>query len=165
MNPFSVNRLNTQSGNLHGQEYPAILLSLQGIKWCCPAVCAVRRSRLYPIGGCVGKKILPCLAYRWFSNGRRVQYCIKNGKKKQLAFANCLIVSLPGRTRTFDPMIKSHLLYQLSYGEFFVQGCKFTMFLNKSIKITWFLLYVFQSYRGSNRNRIRPPDTIGCNSI
>gem|GEM_PF-2198821 len=46
---------------------------------------------------------------------------------------------LPGRTRTFDPMIKSHLLYQLSYGEFFVRGCKFTMFLNKSINFPVFL--------------------------
>lgn len=26
---------------------------------------------------------------------------------------------VPGETRTLDPMIKSHLLYQLSYGDVF----------------------------------------------
>ncbi len=28
-----------------------------------------------------------------------------------------VFVGLPGRIRTYDPMIKSHLLCQLSYGE------------------------------------------------
>lgn len=39
-------------------------------------------------------------------------------------------LSLPDRIRTCDPMIKSHLLYQLSYGEVLFQGCKFTTFFN-----------------------------------
>lgn len=30
----------------------------------------------------------------------------------------------PGEIRTLDPMIKSHLLYQLSYGVWFYSGCK-----------------------------------------
>ena len=36
--------------------------------------------------------------------------------KKERVFSNTLFNSDPGETRTLDPMIKSHLLYQLSYG-------------------------------------------------
>lgn len=44
---------------------------------------------------------------------------------------------VPGETRTLDPMIKSHLLYQLSYGDIF-SVCKI-------IKISWNGL-LFQKY-------------------
>ena len=37
-------------------------------------------------------------------------------KKSSQLSVNCLITSDPGEARTLDPMIKSHLLYQLSYG-------------------------------------------------
>ncbi len=39
-----------------------------------------------------------------------------------MLFINLLLVCDPGGARTLDPMIKSHLLYQLSYrvGIFFV---------------------------------------------
>ena len=36
----------------------------------------------------------------------------------------------PGEIRTLDPMIKSHLLYQLSYGvRCFLLGCKYDEFI------------------------------------
>ena len=39
-------------------------------------------------------------------------------KKAVSEFANCLICCDPGEARTLDPLIKSQLLYQLSYGVF-----------------------------------------------
>ncbi len=36
--------------------------------------------------------------------------------KKSNAFQHCSSLCDPGEARTLDPMIKSHLLYQLSYG-------------------------------------------------
>ena len=38
----------------------------------------------------------------------------------------------PGGTRTLDPMIKSHLLYQLSYGVFFRSANLRNIFLRES---------------------------------
>ena len=46
-----------------------------------------------------------------------------NRKAPKLLILRCFILSDPGEARTLDPMIKSHLLYQLSYGVSFV-GCK-----------------------------------------
>ena len=39
-------------------------------------------------------------------------------KKAVSEFANCLFCGDPGEARTLDPLIKSQLLYQLSYGVF-----------------------------------------------
>lgn len=50
------------------------------------------------------------------------------GIKKENYFRNSLILSDPGRARTVDPMIKSHLLYQLSYGVIFSE-CKNRFFI------------------------------------
>ena len=49
-------------------------------------------------------------------------------QKKRLHF--CKRFCDPGGTRTLDPMIKSHLLYQLSYGVDFLDGtgAKVTLF-------------------------------------
>jgi hypothetical protein len=45
-------------------------------------------------------------------------YSVKCANKKaaMVSFHNCLIFSRPGGNRTLDPMIKSHVLCQLSYG-------------------------------------------------
>jgi hypothetical protein len=44
-------------------------------------------------------------------------------KKHLRIFAHkCLIVSVPAETRTLDPLIKSQLLYQLSYGDNFISN-------------------------------------------
>lgn len=49
-----------------------------------------------------------------FTNGRNSS---KNTKKRnQLYYKRLRFFCDPGRARTVDPMIKSHLLYQLSYG-------------------------------------------------
>lgn len=57
---------------------------------------------------------------------------------------------VPGETRTLDPMIKSHLLYQLSYGDVF-SACKI-------IKISWnellFQKYFFKSSNSQPVNRL-----------
>ena len=39
-----------------------------------------------------------------------------NNKKAVIKSDNCFAMCDPGEARTLDPMIKSHLLYQLSYG-------------------------------------------------
>jgi hypothetical protein len=41
--------------------------------------------------------------------------------KQKASFAGLLFFSDPGEIRTLDPMIKSHLLYQLSYGVIFTR--------------------------------------------
>ena len=43
----------------------------------------------------------------------QIMYQIK--KQLQFLYRNCLIFSDPAGIRTLDPMIKSQLLYQLSY--------------------------------------------------
>ena len=48
-------------------------------------------------------------------------------KQLEILLHNCLIFSDPAGTRTLDPLIKSQLLYQLSYGvlrNFFPEGRK-----------------------------------------
>ena len=54
--------------------------------------------------------------------------CYRIFTKKRLHF--CKRFCDPGGTRTLDPMIKSHLLYQLSYGVDFLDGtgAKVTLF-------------------------------------
>ena len=43
--------------------------------------------------------------------------CLQHKKQKtQLLSSNWVFLCDPGEARTLDPMIKSHLLYQLSYG-------------------------------------------------
>ena len=39
-----------------------------------------------------------------------------NKKTVMFNYHNCFIISRPGGNRTLDPMIKSHVLCQLSYG-------------------------------------------------
>ena len=49
----------------------------------------------------------------------------KRISKKEAHDVNFLFRCDPGEARTLDPMIKSHLLYQLSYGVIFLQmRCK-----------------------------------------
>ena len=46
---------------------------------------------------------------------------------------------LPDRIRTCDPMIKSHLLYRLSYGELIFRGAKvIILMLHRYILLTFF---------------------------
>jgi hypothetical protein len=37
----------------------------------------------------------------------------------------CLMISVPARARTVDPLIKSQLLYQLSYRDIWDRKCMF----------------------------------------
>ncbi|GEM_PF-2295459 len=49
----------------------------------------------------------------------------KGKKRKTPKYLNLsALLSDPGGARTLDPMIKSHLLYQLSYGVIIFLGCK-----------------------------------------
>ena len=61
-------------------------------------------------------------------------------KKSQLAgLANCdLIFGDPGEARTLDPLIKSQLLYQLSYGVIIYFLWKLHAFLNCVAKVRLF---------------------------
>lgn len=44
------------------------------------------------------------------------------GTKKAITICNRFFCCDPGEARTLDPMIKSHLLYQLSYGVIFANA-------------------------------------------
>ena len=57
--------------------------------------------------------------------------------KKHLQFCKCFFCCIPEGARTLDPLIKSQLLYQLSYGNNFLSCCKSTLF---------FLLYEIYSF-------------------
>ncbi len=48
--------------------------------------------------------------------------------KKHLQFCKCFFCCIPEGARTLDPLIKSQLLYQLSYGNNFLSCCKSTLF-------------------------------------
>ena len=39
--------------------------------------------------------------------------------------SKCFIISVPARARTVDPLIKSQLLYQLSYRDIWDRKCMF----------------------------------------
>ena len=52
----------------------------------------------------------------------QIMYQIK--KQLQFLYRNCLIFSDPAGIRTLDPMIKSQLLYQLSYAPAAAYGPK-----------------------------------------
>ncbi len=53
-----------------------------------------------------------------------VTFVFTNKKAVMKFDHNCFFVCDPAETRTLDPLIKSQLLYQLSYGVNFFWNCK-----------------------------------------
>ncbi len=59
-----------------------------------------------------------CLAPMWIPNGRDLGTLRKNPQNTRVCgfwFGADFLLSTPARTRTLDPLIKSQLLYRLSY--------------------------------------------------
>lgn len=68
--------------------------------------------------------------------------CVEKNKAMQILDLHGLFIfkSDPGENRTHDPMIKSHLLYQLSYGVFFSGVAKVKIFISQ-IQVARTFLY------------------------
>ena len=80
---------------------------------------------------------------------------VKAEKLLTAEFVNSSLSGLPGRVRTYDPLIKSQLLCQLSYGEKYpfshpissYYGCSASRYLSgelrRVVKQNYIILYVF----------------------